>query len=188
MILYTQHLLDHEQFISPRLGRRQEFLEHLNNYIASTPIDPPLQMLQKLPAFHSNTCRILDACFSRMEEHYWYSMMEEDRDKIYNTGIAIKQRYEHILSLFISVGYININNGIYNITPKYCENMKQHFIHICTLHFTSVHVRSGPRTWYICKITPLFKGTKQQEMTRINRLATHSTVVSNDAYDKKIEL
>ena len=37
----------------------------------------------------------------------------------------IKQRYEHILFLFISVGYINITNGIYNITPKYYEKMKK---------------------------------------------------------------
>ena len=84
--------------------------------------------------------------------------------------------------------YINTNNGIYNITPKYCEKSKQNFVHICTLHFTSARVRSGPRTWYICKSTPLFKDPKQQETTSINILATHSTVVSNYDYDKKLRV
>ena len=110
--------------------------------------------------------------------------MKEDGDKIDNIGITIKQWYEHILSLFISVGYININNSIYNSSPKYCEKMKQNCIHMCTIHFTSVHVRSGHRTWYICKIT----GPKQQEMSSINRLATHSIVCSNDDCDNKLRV
>ena len=50
--------------------------------------------------------------------------MKEYGDKIDNKGIAIKQRYYHILSLFISVVYININNGIYNVTPEYYKKMK----------------------------------------------------------------
>ena len=90
-------------------------------------------MLQKLSTSHSNTQILLEACFSHMAKHYWYSMMKEDRDKIDNIGIAIKQKYAYILSLFISMGYINVSNGISNITPKYCKEMKQFFIHICTL-------------------------------------------------------
>ena len=115
-------------------------------------------------------------------------MMKEYGDKIDNKGIAIKQRYYHILSLFISVVYININNGIYDIIPQYCEEMKQIFIHICTLHFTSVRVQSGPQTWVICQNIPLFKGTMQQDMTLISRLPTHSTGVNNDDYDKKLRV
>ena len=123
-----------------------------------------------------------------MEEHYWYSMIKEDGDKIDNIDISVRQRYKNILSLFISMGYININNGIYDITSKYCEKMKQNVIHICTLHFTSICVRSGTRRWYVCKSIPLFKGPKQQDMTLTNRLATHSTVVSSNEYDKNCEL
>ena len=93
--------------------------------------------------------------------------------------------YEHILSLFISIGYINISNGMYNVTHKYCEEMKQHFIQIFTLNLTSFFVRSGPWAWYICKKSPLFKGSKQQDKASINRLPTYSTVVNNDDYDKK---
>ena len=47
-----------------------------------------------------------------MEEYYWYSVMKEGGDKIDNIGITIKQRYTYMLSLFITVGYINISNSI----------------------------------------------------------------------------
>ena len=67
-----------------RVGCRKQLLEHFDKCVASTPIDLPFQILQKLLTTHSNTLRILEAFFSRMEENYWYSMMKEDGDKIDN--------------------------------------------------------------------------------------------------------
>ena len=109
--------------------------------------------------------------------------MKEDGDKIDNIGIDIQQRCEHILALFVSAGYIIINNGAHNITPKYCKNMKHNFIYIFTLYFTSVRVQSGPRIWYIGTNIPLLMGPKQQGMTSIHRLPTHVIGLNNDDYD-----
>ena len=83
-----------------------------------TSPDPPLSGIHSLFPMTSTSKTVLTACFSRMTEHKWFSVLKEDEEYSTTVSAGMNQRYEHVTALFLHLGYIPTDKNKYTLVVK----------------------------------------------------------------------
>ena len=80
--------------------------------------DPPLSGIHSLLPMTSTSKTILTACFSRMTEHKWFSVLIENEQYTTTVAVGMNQTYEHVTALFLHLGYITTDRNKYTLVAK----------------------------------------------------------------------
>ena len=89
-------------------------MEQNNTRVVDTSIVDTYILLQNLPHNEESTKSILRACFHHMNEHTWYTVIKNTDENILSMSFGFNFKYEHILALFIDLGYVVIKNDQYD--------------------------------------------------------------------------
>ena len=102
-----------------------------------------------------------------MKEHTWYTVIKNTDENILNMSYGFNFKYEHVLALFIDLGYVLQRNEQYIFEGKNVDYIKTEFGEGFDLHLTSCRVGSKKRVWYICKNKPEFNSVRKQQQHTI---------------------
>ena len=150
----------------------EELLEQNNTRVRDTSIVDTYILLQNLSQNEESTKFILRSCFHHMNEHTWYTVIKNTDENILNMSYGFNFKYEHLLALFIDLGYVVKKDDLYVFQGKNVDSIKSEFNEGFDLHFTSCRVGSKKRVWYICKTHPDFTTVRQQQKHTIrNKIA-----------------
>ena len=152
-----------------------------------TSPDPPLSGIHSLLPLSSTTKTILTACFSRMIEHKWFSVLKENSQYISTLADGMNQRYEHITALFLHLGYITTDKNKYSLVVKTWENITYEFFRIGKLHVLSVRRKKGCRMFYIYRNAPTYLGLTQQQDYAIKENFEHQELRIPDKYESRVK-
>ena len=148
--------------------------------------DPPLSGIHSLLPMTSTSKTILTACFSRMTEHKWFSVLIENEQYTTTVAVGMNQTYEHVTALFLHLGYITTDRNKYTLVAKKWENITNDFFGIGKLQVSSIRRKNGRRMFYLCRNTPTYSGPTQQQNHAIKVNFEHEELRVPDRYESRV--
>ena len=112
-----------EEQTPPRSMRSLPPSAHLQRHTQRSIMELALPLSTRAPTDEQNYVHFITALLSRMRSSIWYNIIPFDPNDVSDMSTSMGQRWDHVLTLFFSAGYLLFKKSQLSINIKKWETL-----------------------------------------------------------------